>query len=256
MIAHQPHFNLVEALCATRGIICVVGAGGKKSTLYRLAAEHDGRVGITSTVVIPPFPDTLTGVRVIAQESALTSAVIEAARHERTVAFALPMVKYERLGAVAPAQITQIHAAAHFDVTLVKCDGARGRLIKAPGPEEPLIPAGAATVIPIVSARAIGKRLSERIAHRLTHITAITGARPGDLITPMHVARLLASPNGALKNVCEANVVPVINMVDNAKLETAAREAAEIALDLCDPMQRVVLTRMRLPAPIIDIVAR
>jgi len=256
MIPHRPHFNLVEALCATRGIICVVGAGGKKSTMYRLAAEHEGRVGITSTVVIPPFPDTFTGARVIAEESRLTPAVIESARRERTVAYALPMVKPERLGAVAAARITHIHAAAHFDVTLVKCDGARGRLIKAPGPEEPVIPASAATVIPIVSARAVGKRLSERIAHRVAQITAVTGARPGDIITPMHVARLLASTDGALKNVSEASVVPVINMVDNRMLDAAAREVAEIALDLCDPIQRVVLTRMRLPEPVIEIVVR
>ncbi|MGI8739187.1 MAG: selenium cofactor biosynthesis protein YqeC [Gammaproteobacteria bacterium] len=256
MIPHRPHANLVEALCATRGIICVVGAGGKKTTLYRLAAEHGGRVGITSTVVIPPFPDTVTGVRVIAEESCLTPAVIEAARHGRTVAFAMPMVKHERLGAVAPAQITQIHTSAHFDITLVKCDGARGRLIKAPGPEEPVIPAGTTTVIPLVSARVIGKRLSERIAHRVAQITAVTGARPGDIITPMHVARLLASTDGALKNVSEASVVPVINMVDNRMLDAAAREVAEIALDLCDPIQRVVLTRMRLPEPVIEIVVR
>ncbi|MGH8501998.1 MAG: selenium cofactor biosynthesis protein YqeC [Gammaproteobacteria bacterium] len=255
MVAHPPRFSLVEALCAQRGMICVVGAGGKKTTLYRLAAAHGGRIGITSTVLTPPFPDHLQAVKIIADEQHIASSVVEAARAERAVAFALPQVKRERLGGVSCTQILRIHAAARFDVTLIKADGARGRRIKAPGPDEPLIPQGASTVIPVVSARAMGRPLSERIAHRVARITAITGARPGETITPEHVARLLASEHGALKNAGLATVVPLINMVDDASLEAAAREAAELALSLCEGrFQRVVLANMRRTDAVIAVI--
>ncbi|MDQ3774178.1 MAG: hypothetical protein M3461_07335, partial [Pseudomonadota bacterium] len=55
---------LLEALAATRGLVALVGAGGKKTTLYRLARAHAGRIGITATVAIPPFPADL-GAHVI-----------------------------------------------------------------------------------------------------------------------------------------------------------------------------------------------
>lgn len=255
MVADPPRFSLIEALCAERGVICVVGAGGKKSTLYRLAAAHDGRIGITSTVVISPFPDSLQAVHVIADDDSIAAAVVEAAAAERTVAFALPPAKRERLGGVSCSQVMRIHAAARFDVTLIKSDGARGRLIKAPGPNEPVIPNGARTIIPVVSAHAIGRPLSERIAHRVERISAITGACPGDRITSEHVARLLASEQGALKNTGGATVVPVINMVDDARLEVLARQTAERALALCGGrFNRVVLASMRRADPVIDII--
>jgi hypothetical protein len=60
--------ELIEVLDARSGMVCLVGAGGKKTTLYRLASIHPGRIGVTSTVAIPPFPETLEAYKVIAQE--------------------------------------------------------------------------------------------------------------------------------------------------------------------------------------------
>ena len=40
---------LLTALNATRGVVCMVGAGGKKTTMYALAALHPGRVALSST---------------------------------------------------------------------------------------------------------------------------------------------------------------------------------------------------------------
>ena len=45
--------DLREAFAA-EGVVAVVGAGGKKSTLYALAADL-GRAVLTATVRIPPF---------------------------------------------------------------------------------------------------------------------------------------------------------------------------------------------------------
>ena len=48
----------------------------------------------------------------------------------------------------------------------------------------------------------------------------------------MHIARLLASEQGLLKGVGAAQVVPVINMVDDSRYEASALEAAHAALAL------------------------
>ena len=48
--------SLLDSLDARAGIVCFVGAGGKKTAIGRLARLHPGRVGIASTTKIPPLP--------------------------------------------------------------------------------------------------------------------------------------------------------------------------------------------------------
>jgi probable selenium-dependent hydroxylase accessory protein YqeC len=246
--------ELIDALHARTGTVCAVGAGGKKTTLYRLAGLHPGRVGITSTVPLAHFPGALKAHEVIGDHREIIDRVTEAAADHRIVAFALTDVKKSRHGGLDPQIIADIQASAGFDVVLVKADGARMRWIKAPQDGEPLIPGHATTVVPVVSAKTIGAPLSDKIAHRIELLEAVTGARRDQPITSEHVAQLLASENGALKNVGSATVVPVINMVDDEDLEEAAVEAASLALRLTRRFDRIVLTSMRGPDPLVRIV--
>jgi probable selenium-dependent hydroxylase accessory protein YqeC len=234
--------ELLDILGARSGIVCAVGAGGKKTTLYHLAGLNPGRVGITSTVPIAHFPQTLPAHHVIAETATIVQAVVEGARRHRLVAFALPDVKQARYGGLTSELIREIQQAAGFDCLLVKGDGARMRWIKAPERSEPLIPSDAATVLPVVSARAIGRPLTDEIAHRPSRVEAVTGARAGETLSTTHIARLLTSPDGALKHTGTAVVVPVINMVDDQTLQVAAEQAAQQALDLTERFDRVVLT--------------
>ena len=248
--------ELLDALEARRGLVCFVGAGGKKTTFYRLAAEHPGRVGITATVHIPFFPKSVRAHPIIADEEALLPALLDASsRHEKLI-FARPSDKHGRFAGLPASLVSEAHAQAAFDVILVKADGARSRWIKAPNESEPRIPPDADTVICVVSAQAIGQPLSDRIAHRVERIEAICGVRAGEPIRPSHVARLLASEEGALRGVGEACVIPVINMVDDEEHHGLATEAAERALAATDRFDRVVLTSMRRDSPVVEVVRR
>ena len=248
--------ELLDALEARRGLVCFVGAGGKKTTFYRLAAEHPGRVGITATVHIPFFPKSIDAHPLIAKESALLPALIEESGRHQKVIFACPSDKHGRYAGIATSLVSVAHAQAAFDVTLVKADGARSRWIKAPNESEPRIPPDADTVICVASAQAIGQSLTDRIAHRVERIEAICGARAGEPVGAQHVARLLASKEGALRGVGNARVVPVINMVDDDERRRLARQAAEHALAATDRFDRVVLTSMRRDPPVVEVVGR
>jgi probable selenium-dependent hydroxylase accessory protein YqeC len=244
-------------LAARRGLVCVVGAGGKKTTLYRLAEAHllagTARIGLTCTVAMAPPPAWL-GEAMIAEGTDLSQALDQLARDRRLVVYAGPSPKPGRVGGVPPEMLASLHAAGGFDATLIKADGARMRWIKAPAAGEPVLPPDAATVLPLVSARIFGQPLSEVIAHRLERVAAVTGARPGERLTPEHVARLLTSEQGALRGVGGATVVPIINMVDDPAKHAAARVAARLAFAACSRLTRIVLARMAARNPVIEVV--
>ncbi len=254
MTGHVP--ALIDLLAAREGIVCAVGAGGKKSLLYQLMREHSGHVALTATAHTTEFPNDLHVERIVADEALLRDRVLSADRGA-PVAYACPSSKPGRHAGVAAATIRSIHTDGGFEATFVKADGARMRWIKAPGRDEPQVVPGADLVIPVVSARAIGAALSERVAHRVERVQAVTGVPTGAMLTPEAVGRLLAGEEGALRGTNGARVVPVINMVDNDELEKKARAAAGAALAITTRFDRVLLCRLkRTDAPLIDVVTR
>lgn len=249
--------SLLNALEIRRGIVCLVGAGEKKTILYRLAMLHPGRIGITSTAThIPLFPHNISAYQVITDEKLLPPLVSAAAKTHRLVAYAQPSTRKRRLAGLLPSLVGTIHRQAGFDITLVKADEAHHCRIKAPGTKEPLVPAEATIVIPIISALAINQPLSEKIAYRIDQIEAITKLKEGEILKPMHLARLLASPQGGLKGVGKAKVIPLINMGDGPVWEKQGIITAEIALSLTERFDRVVLARVNQSSSLVKVVHR
>lgn len=247
--------SLLDLLYARSGIVCAVGAGGKKSLLGHLALAHPGRVAITATVFTTYFQENI-GFAVAIDEDERLPAAVAALGPAQSVAYACPGDKPGRRAGASAATIERIHREGAFAATYVKADGARMRLVKAPAADEPALPACCATVIPILSVLAVGEPLTARIAHRVEHIASAAGLHEDEVIEPVHLGRLLASEHGALKSVGARHVAPVINMVDDAVREAQAREAAEVALSLTDRFDRVLLLRLSQPDPLVDIVQR
>jgi probable selenium-dependent hydroxylase accessory protein YqeC len=252
--------RLLDVLAARRGLVAVVGAGGKKSTLYRLAEAHrlvgSARIGLTCTVSSGAPPASLVAARLVAAPERLAAELPPLARLHHLVAYAQPSPKPGRLGGLPGELIARLHAAGDFTVTLIKADGARMRWVKAPREDEPVLPEGVATVLPVISARALGRPLDPATCHRMERVAAVTGAAPGEPLGPIHLARLLASDQGALQRTGDAVVVPVVNMVEGAARQAAAREVARLALAASDRFERVVLTSMIAADPVIKVIGR
>lgn len=248
--------DLIEILGADSGIVCLVGAGGKKSTIYRIVSRSAGRIAVTATVYTPPFRKRLAAETLIAPAAELKT-LVAGAPDSRVVAYACPSDKKARLAGVDPGLVVDIHESCGFDVTLVKADGARLRRVKAPAPHEPEVPPRFATLISLVSVRAVGEPLDRSVAHRPELIAELTGVALGQRITPDHVARLLAHPQGGLKYADRARrVVPVINMVDTDEQKYTARLIADQLLQQAASLDRVVLTRMISEDPVVEVVWR
>ena len=248
--------EILDLFQARSGVICAVGAGGKKSTLYNLVARHPGRVALTATVFTARFPEHLGLTSVIAEESQLPVRLASLAETQR-IGFAAPSGKPGRYAGIETALVSQLHADTRREATFVKADGARMRFIKAPREGEPVLPRDCSTLICVSSARALGMPLTDKIAHRLEHLTAVTGLQIGAVVEPRHLARLLVSDAGLLRDSAGRAVVPVINMIDDAEKEKLAREAARIALAASDRFDKVILASMRTTEqPVVAVVER
>lgn len=248
--------SLLDLLEARHGIVCAVGAGGKKTVLQHLAAAHPGRVALTATVVTTQFPDSLGFDEAIASPDELPARVAALAP-TRGAAYACPIDKPGRHGGVPPEVVERIHREQGFAATYVKADGARMRWIKAPEDDEPVVPEGCGTVIAVVSARCLGEPLGPRVAHRVERVQDITGLDLDEVIRPEHVARLIASPQGLRKGAEGRRVLPLINMVDDAAREELARAAAGMALELDPGIGQVVLASLqRRDDPVVAVIRR
>lgn len=242
--------TLLTALGAARGVVCLVGAGGKKTSLYALARATAGRVAVTSTSHMYRYDRSR-----VDEVFVVTGEPPRAPSGMRIVAYAGPTDTPARVAGLRPEAIAGLWESGDFELVLVKADGARGRLIKAPGDEEPLVLSFASTVIPVVGAAAFGRPLDARVAHRPEILADVAGLSLSQTIAPVHVARLLSSPRGGLKNVGDAEVVPLINMVDDDERYRAARLAAQLALRLTSRFDRVVLAQMK-TSRLIEVIRR
>src|SRR5690625_1115145 len=232
--------ELLQTLAATTGIVSAIGAGGKKTTLYRLLQAHPGRVGVTATSFINTFPDTL-GAEISIAPSAQLVEQVPVMQGQRIV-YAQPSSKPGRLTGIAPEHVATIHQRGEFELTLVKADGARMRRIKCPETHEPNIPPGTDTVLLIPSALALGRPLDDKVAHRPERVAAVTGRALGEFIQPEDLAAIFSHPQGLLKGTDGCQVVPVLNMIDTPALQDSGRQIAEQALAACDRFDRFVLT--------------
>ena len=240
-----------EDALPSAGLVCVVGAGGKKTTLYTLANRLE-RAVVTATVRIPIFDDHVARVAVTPDplDALADSDPSPDADPDTDADWPLGLVpereredRYLGYDVDAVADV----AAAHDGPVLVKADGARMREFKAPNDREPQVPAAADAVVPVASAHAVGEPLTEEHVHRPERVAALADVSVGDEISAETVGRVLASSEGGLKDVPpDADAVALVNKVDTDEDEAVAREVAAAALeaDEAGRLDRVVLAAL------------
>lgn len=219
-------------------VTAVVGAGGKKSTLYALTEELE-QVVLTATVRIPPFENHVERlalsedpIRTVSENDSWPLGIAPERDGDR-----------DRYLGYDPQRIDDLAAATNVPI-LLKADGARTRWLKAPATDEPQLPTTTDLVVPIASVSAVGERIDDEHVHRPERVASLLDRSVGGRIEPADIVTVLTDEQGGLKDVpSDARVVPLINMVDNEGVETVAKEiAAGLLAD--ERIERVVLGRM------------
>lgn len=186
--------------------LAFVGAGGKTSAIRALSNELLDRhpVLITTTTKLGPDQDDLARDHVIAASPGSLGEIPALAAQRGSVLVTGPRLEADGKWTAPSASIMHklVEMAGLIEaVLLIEADGARQKLIKAPDEHEPMIPGWVSMVVPVMSARALGRPLDPAIAHRVGRLGTVMGLQQGERITGEAVARLLSSPNGALKRI-------------------------------------------------------
>lgn len=195
---------MVDALeLPARGLLAIVGAGGKTTAMYRMALELTMRghrvICTTTTKILPPDADQMSLVLAENNPNFLRLCVIAMGKG-KTVCAAWTE-ENGKLQGLTPQFLHRVYDTSLCDWLLVEADGARCLPLKAPADHEPVIPERSTHVLAIAGLSGIGTPLDEKHVCRSARFAALTGTAPGASVTPESVARLCAHPNGMFKDV-------------------------------------------------------
>jgi probable selenium-dependent hydroxylase accessory protein YqeC len=216
-------------------VVAVAGAGGKTSLLRALAAEaRAARLRVLLTGTTHTGPESVGPLVLEDEVGDLAAAVSDALAREGAVTVLGRRVREDKVQGLASEQVAALRALA--DLVLVESDGARRRLLKAPAPHEPAVPACATALVVVASLEALGRPLDATSVHRLERVLEATGRPEGSVVDALVIARALASGYPASR----PRGGRLLAFLNAAESERARAAAVAIAGGLAPPYDAVV----------------
>jgi probable selenium-dependent hydroxylase accessory protein YqeC len=219
--------NIVDAFdldLSRHELICLVGAGGKTTTMFALARELKSRgksVLVTTTTNIF-YPSASECDEVIIDGSGDTG-ILRYAAPGKIIGLGGGIIKERKLAGIEPECIARLHEGKRFDCILVECDGAKHKPIKAPAAYEPVVPATATRAIGVIGLEAVGSPIEDAYVHRLEQFCDVVQRRPGEMIDEQAVVELIVSAKGLFKGVPEkCKKYVVLNKAEDSQRKASA----------------------------------
>lgn len=237
--------RLADSLGVKGGdMVSLIGAGGKTTTLFRLAKElreTGGKTLVTTTTkIFKPNKPHVERLFLVRDVKALTAEIRNIPGPAVIGAGYGVDDEGKLLGLPAP-WLDAIGESAELDAILVEADGAASRLFKVPSELEPVVPKLTDLVIWSMAIKVIGKPLDANSVHRAERAQALLGVAPGTILNQEHVVKLLAHPDGCLRGLPAASrKVALINQADSPEEIAAAQSLARAVIPL--GFERAVIT--------------
>lgn len=219
-----------------KDVVVLVGGGGKTTLMFRLADElaaSGRRVVTTMTTRIFVGQMDRAPARLVTEDEATLLAELPAAldANRHVIIAGEVIVEQDKVQGVSPVLLDRIAAQPAVDAMIVEADGSRRLPFKAPAAHEPVIPASATIVVPLVGLDVLGQPLDAEHVHRPQLVAELTGAAEGDPVTSAMIAAVLAHPQGGAKGVPpNARLIPFLNKAEDEATLAAAREIARLLL--------------------------
>lgn len=228
--------SLCDALGLTgRGVLSIVGAGGKTSLLFALAAELVGRghrvVTTTTTKILPPSREQSPVLLLSEGRSDLSREVSRALGESPHVSVAARLLANGKLEGIPPQHVDGLAGSGAPSHILVEADGAAGRPLKAANDTEPVIPGSSTLCVAVMGIEALGAPLDDAHVFRSALAAKVAGVTRGAPVTAEVAATLLLGPRGVLRAApAGAGCAVFVNKVEDRGLWVGAYALGEALL--------------------------
>jgi probable selenium-dependent hydroxylase accessory protein YqeC len=214
-----------------RGVISLVGGGGKTTLMFRLAEElslqHKVVITTTTKIFIPP-PDKFPLILWEKGEIPVEDLNGYLSKGLRPVVGSGLMDNFKVKG-ISRGQLELLQNNADF--TLVEADGSKGFSLKGHLDSEPVIPWATTLLLVVIGADIFGKTLDNQNVHRPEIVSRLTGRKSGSVIDAELIAELITHPEGILRDCpSAARVVTFINKADNLENQAEGLRLARLLL--------------------------
>ncbi|MCP4198862.1 MAG: putative selenium-dependent hydroxylase accessory protein YqeC [Proteobacteria bacterium] len=241
-------------------MICFIGAGGKTSLMFKLAAElaTSGQSVLTTTTTKIRTPTAKQSPHVILaagipEIEKKARKAIDQWVHISAASKETPAKKGKLIG-YTPEIVDELHQKRLAKWILVEADGAAGKPLKAPAEHEPVIPKNAHTVVAVIGLDSVGEPLDEKSVFRPELFSRISGIGMGATITAQGIVNALEDEQGLLKN-CPPRAIKMLflNKADTPKrLETGQKIARLITENRTLELTRTLIGKARSAMPVIE----
>jgi len=228
-----------------RGVLSLVGGGGKTSLLFHLAhslARSGKRVlSTTTTKILVPSPDQSQTILIDDDPEAILRQAAGCLPTTNHICAAAHQLDNDKLQGFAPEAIHAFRESGLFDWILVEADGAARRPLKAPAGHEPVIPADTDVLVAVAGLEVLDQPLSEELVFRSALAGPLMGLAIGEIITASALARLFAHPLGCFKGAPPlARCFIFLNKADSPALreqgETVAAQLRQLAPPIAEAL--------------------
>lgn len=206
--------------------IAFVGAGGKTTSIFRLAYELPHPVIVTTTTHLGTW-QVRHGDRWLAGMSDLEKLTDFDAGV--TVLTGQP-VSDDRVGRLSTEELEYLHRLAieRGWSLLIEADGARQLPLKAPAEHEPVIPPWVDKVVVVAGLSGLNSLCSNAYIHRPELFSTLALLKPDERVGEEHLGRMLVHPAGGLKGIpATAKKIVLLNQADDEGRSSAAVRMAQ-----------------------------
>ena len=201
---HSQETPFLDTLGIGRGeAVAIVGSGGKATLMYRLAGEAVARgyavITTSTTHLHPPTSKQTRGFYVTGETPDWPEILPRELQTRRHVTVLRARPRPDKLKGLEAEELDTLRKICAPDILLMKADGARARLFKAPGDHEPVVPAGTTRGVVVASLKSVGILLNDRQVHRPERVGRLTGLEQGEPVTPEVIAGVVSHPDAYLR---------------------------------------------------------
>jgi len=180
-----------------KGLINIVGAGGKTSLMFCLAREisDSGKTVLTTTttkIFLPKKDQSTCTVLADSFDELVKKSKAQLYKCDHFSAGSSHDPKTGKVSGFTPKIIDQLFKADLFDWIIVEADGARHKPIKATAFHEPVTSRMATHLILVTGLDAVGKILDSQNVHRPEIFSKNTGLSMGKVMDEKSIATSIA----------------------------------------------------------------